>query len=185
MNDAASTRPVLLEGVPAVTLRYAQEQHDALLRELELLTLGAAPDDTRVDDTRAGDTRADGTEPELSVLGADLADLKDLFQTFRPMITRQTDPDDASSTIYDLTMEVPPAMADRADRGNELFDRLEALCGGLLLLAPPPALASGLRRWVLLQVAGQLRGADPEPWPAWWEAHGGGSPAVPVAPDLR
>jgi hypothetical protein len=165
--DAAGTIGVHLRGVPAATLHFAQDQHDALLRELALMTMGVELDDV------------DGAE--LVALRSDLVDLREVFATFRPMVTTQVgERDGNSSEVYDLTLELPAGLAARADQGNELFDRLEARCGqGLVLLARPPVLASGFRRWFLLEVANQLRSGPATAWPQWWEAHGDGSAPVP------
>jgi hypothetical protein len=166
-SEAPTRSRVHLRGVPAVTLRFAQDQHDALLRDLALTTLGAELDDV------------DGAE--LAALRSDLVALREVFATFRPMVaTLVGERDGTSSEVYDLALDLPAGLAARADRGNELFDRLEARCGqGLVLLARPPVLASGFRRWFLLEVATQLRSGPATAWPMWWAVHGDGSAPVP------
>jgi hypothetical protein len=169
-SEAPSRFRVHLRGVPAVTLRFAQDQHDALLRELALTTLGAELDDV------------DGAE--LAALRSDLVALREVFATFQPMVaTLVGERDGTSSEVVDLTLDLPAGLAARADRGNELFDRLEARCGqGLVLLARPPGLASGFRRWFLLEVATQLRSGPATAWPTWWAIHGDGSAPEPETP---
>ncbi|HEY6533252.1 MAG TPA: hypothetical protein VIY72_13165 [Acidimicrobiales bacterium] len=161
---SAATLSVHLLGVPAATLRFAQDQHDALLRELELITMGG-----------------DGGEADVATLRSQLVDLRAIFTTFRPMVDHQMGERGAGSPdpTLDLTLVLPADLADRADEGNELFDRLEARCGGQLLLARPPALASGFRTWFLSQVSCQLRGGATVSWPTWWAEHGDGSEPVP------
>ena len=148
------------------TVRFAQRHHDALIRELELITLG--PDQLAA--------------AEMADLRADEARLRELFATFRPLVEDQlaaASPSE-SPAERDLELLVPADVAELADEANAVFDRLEDRCGGgSLLLARPPRLSSGFRRWFLAQMADQARGGQPESWPRWWASHGDGSSPVP------
>lgn len=187
MTESAGvgTTDVHLVGVQAATVRFAREQHDAMLRELELLTLGAAPDDA--------------SRTEMAELRSDLAELRLILATFRPVLARQLaaaeqgrdGPDHVEGSvshgihdgIHDLVLPMSADLAERADEGNELFDRLESRCGGRLLLPPPPALARGFRTWFFEQIVSQLLGGMAVAWPTWWTANGDGSALDPHRTD--
>jgi hypothetical protein len=68
----------------------------------------------------------------------------------------------------DLEMELPTAAADAVGPLVDLLDEADDYCRRgqhLLTLATPPQLVL-FRRWYLTEVAEQLRGAAPTPWPS-------------------
>lgn len=68
----------------------------------------------------------------------------------------------------DLEMELPTAAAEGVSALVDLLDEADDYCRQgqhLLTLATPPQLVL-FRRWYLTEVAEQLRGAAPVPWPS-------------------
>ncbi len=162
-------RPVTVRllGLQAATVAESRRFHDAVTREVELMAKGA--DDTGVD---------------RSALEQQLAAMRDIYATFRPLLEEQVAALlESGQTEGDAEVVVPLGLARKAREANEVFDWLEAQCdAGTLLTAHPPSLASGNRRWFFEQFIEQSEGRPPVRWPEWWSVHGDGSAPTPPAP---
>lgn len=66
----------------------------------------------------------------------------------------------------DFSIKVPASAAEAGLALDALLDEAEDYCraGALLTLAAPPDVTA-FRRWYLREVAAQIRGAAPTPWP--------------------
>jgi anti-sigma regulatory factor (Ser/Thr protein kinase) len=159
LRDAPSTtpsagtpgaRPVRFVGVPVDGYLELQAHNDALLRELDLISIELEHDD--------------GAQ-----VAAPLADLVDqLYRRFRGQRDSYRDVVAAAQARGDATVELrttaTPAAASGARGYLALLEQADALCrDGTLLTPEPPAGVRSLRRWFVEEMAAQVEGAAPTP----------------------
>lgn len=155
VDPAPWTRPVVLADVPVALYRGAQQQTDAVLRELVLMAeyeagLGVHGPMRALFD-RAGDGFADRLE--LGVQAAPV--LEDAVARGAETMT--------------VVHRLPERYADFAERWVGLLAELDDLCrDGTMLCVPSSDDAVRLAQWWCDQLTGQLRdGAAPVPWPEY------------------
>ncbi|HWD47736.1 MAG TPA: ATP-binding protein [Actinomycetota bacterium] len=146
--ELPGTRPVRFPEVPVETYLELQAHNDALLRELELISI---------------ELEAGSANP-----AAPLAELVDqLYRRFRGQRDSYRDVVAAAKArgqrTVDLQTSAPPAAAGAAQSYLDLLERADELCrAGLLLTPEPPAPVRELRRWFVAEMVAQLRdGATP------------------------
>lgn len=148
---------VAFPGLRVDALRTAQRWDDALLRELQLMVRG---DPARV--------RAD-----LDALRADLGRVVEAIAHLRPALEdAMRAAVDAGRPLDDVVLVVTPEVVELAEEADAAFLRIDAYCGGVMLLSPPPPEASGFRRWFLEQFRAQAAGQAPVSWDDWWVQQG-------------
>jgi hypothetical protein len=144
-------------GLRVDALRSAQRWDDALLRELQLMVRG---DPTGV--------RADRDE-----LRADLERVAAAVVHLRPALEdAMRAAVEAGRALDDVVLVVTPEVVQLAEEADAAFLRIDAHCGGVMLLSPPPPEASGFRRWFLEQFRAQSAGQAPVSWDDWWVQQG-------------
>lgn len=159
MSDLHEVR---LLGFPLPLHARAQEHHEELMREFQLLAL---------------DPEAAQSVPRRLV---DLID--DLMRNYSgftdtPNATRDEALERGEATV-DLTYLVPHEVAGAAARLDAMLDEADAFCrdGDRLLTLAAPADATALRHWQLSEFTNQIAGAAPVAWSDWVARH-----PVPVA----
>ena len=148
---AAGALPVRYPGVPVDGYLDLQAHNDALLRELELISIELEGDDG-------------------ARVAAPLADLVDqLYRRFRGARDSYRDAVAAAQArgepTVDLETTAPPAAASGARGYLALLEQADELCRTGILLTPEPSpQVKALRRWFVDQMAAQLlHGATPTP----------------------
>jgi anti-anti-sigma factor len=151
---------VRLLGLPVEIHRRAEEQHEALRRELAFVEHAQA---------------ADAAPARLEALTAELAGRYSSF-TAAPN-ERLAAAIAAGEPTVDLDYEVPPDIVEATVHLSALLDELDELCreGLLLTLVTPPDLLA-YRRWVFGEFVAQIReGREPRAW-----THPSESPPPPI-----
>jgi hypothetical protein len=151
-TDGSGSRRVRILALPVAAYREAEEHNDAVLRELQLLVHHAPTGDHHGAPQR----------------------LLDLAREVSAVFSRATDrlraqveaAEQRGSSTVDIEVDVPllgwEVLITLADRLDEL-DEFGA-SGTLITLASPPSVRR-FRTWYTEQVANQMRGAAPTPWP--------------------
>jgi hypothetical protein len=150
-------REVRLVGFPLAVSARAQEHHEELMREFQLLALDPDP--------------GHGVPQRLVTLVEEMTAAYAGF-TDAPNAARDA-AHDRGEAVVDLTYWVPQAAGDAATRLDRMLDEADEFCragDGLLTLAAP-AEAAALRHWQLSEFAAQVGGAEPTPWADWLERH--------------
>lgn len=148
----------LLELPLDVYARAMQRQED-VLRELALIAISEA---------------SDGGTTAPSRLAALIDQLSARFSTFaevtRPRITSALV--DGHPDRIDVTLTAAISKGEDAQRLRDLLDEVDEYCrrGDLLTLARTPGLTTFVH-WYLDEFIGQLRGAEPVPWPRYAAEH--------------
>ncbi len=149
--------------LPVQVWRIATEHAEELTREMQLL---AIHDD--------GETQHPHVPTRLTEL------VETLSRRFAGVSEEQdrqiAAAADAGLASIDVTYHLPPEAAQASRTLATMLDEADEFCrsGDLLTLATPPE-AKAYRDWFLTEVAAQLTGAQPTPWPAWRAAHGDGT----------
>ena len=154
MSDLHEVR---LLGFPLALYGRAQEHHEELMREFQLLAL-----DT--DSTHPVPRRLVDLVDELT---NDYAGFTDAPNAARDEAYARGD------ESVDLTYVVPHSVAQAATRLGEMLDEADDFCRDgdrLLTLATPPD-AVALRQWQLGEFARQIGGEEPTSWPEWLSRH--------------
>ena len=154
MNDL---REVRLLGFPLRLYARAQEHHEELMREFQLLALDPAPSAT--------------VPRRLVSLVEELVNDYAGF-TDAPNAERDAALDRGEESV-DLTYSVPYSVAGAVARLGVVLDEADEYCRDgdrLLTLAAPPD-AAALRHWQLSEFTAQLDGAEPTPWSEWLARH--------------
>lgn len=148
-------REVRLVDVPVALYREAQQQTDAVLRELVLM---AAYETSR------------GTEGPMRGLcqraNDGFADRLDLTVRAAPDVDAAHERGDKHVT---LVYELPARFATSTEGWARLMDELDALCrDGTMLSVPASPEAARFAQWWCAEFTRQLRdGAEPTPWPEY------------------
>lgn len=148
--------PVRLQQLPLRHWAAAKQHNDELLREFTLMSAA-----------RAEGTASDDV-PERLI---------SLIDTLRQRYGAGTGERDArlfaalaaGAAELDVDMALPAAAGPAVQQLGALLDEADEYCGRgqhLLTLATPPELVA-FRRWYLDEIAGQLAGAPPTPWPLY------------------
>jgi len=139
--------------VPVDLYQALQEQNDAVQREVDLLLIG-------------GDDGLNSPVPP---------ELLRLCQQLRTRFGRSTSAYRANvaaaarqrQATVDLEAHMPAGSTEAARAYVELFERIEAFArDGHLLVQPSTPEVAGIRRWFAEEMAAQLNGAVPTPFPA-------------------
>ena len=147
---------VHLLALPVPVAARAREHFEELIREFALVHAGASdgqgPEVPRrlMDMVEALTTRFAGVNDEAS-------------QRLEEAIDR------GDALIEDHVMVLPPEAGPASQALGAMLDEADDFCRQgrhLLTLATPPDLVA-YRRWYLGEVAGQLAGAQPTPWPRY------------------
>lgn len=144
---------VRLLGFPLALHARAQEHHEELMREFQLLALDPAPVQT---------------VPRRLVALVD--ELVNDYAGFTDAVNAERDAAyDRGDESVDLTYVVPRSVADAATRLDEMLDEADEFCrtGDRLLTLAAPAEAVALRHWQLSEFRAQLDGASPTSWSDW------------------
>lgn len=149
-DPGADDIEVRLCGLPVSLYLAAEEHHDALMRELALLlggdTVRAAPGG-RLMDLAAG---------LLAHFGAGNEQLRAQVDGARR----------AGEATVDVVMFAPVGGGDMVLSVADRLDEVDWLCEDARLLTPPsPPAVKRFRRWYSGEVARQLQGRTPSPWP--------------------
>ena len=163
---SVTTRPVVLEDIPAMLWLAALQHHDTLLRELVLYL--AEHDDVQVDLTRADLARQLINEPVIKAVeeaqraGTASAVLPPDYPAPLPAVPRQ----------LTLTLAVPETIGPVYAAFQQALDVAEQLAAAGKLLARPglPEIVA-VRNWAHDQVLGQLSGSEGYPWPGTAQRH--------------
>jgi anti-sigma regulatory factor (Ser/Thr protein kinase) len=136
--------------VPVKRYLQVSEQNDALLRDVDLLLIGA---------------RSGRAAPVPDALLDACRRLRDGFANagscYRATVRAA---DAAGHERVDLAGPLPRAGARRAEDHVRTIEEIEAFAGdGHLLIEPPTAEVRGLRRWFVDQTVAQSAGRDPSP----------------------
>jgi hypothetical protein len=149
---AEETRLVQILDLPIAAYREAEEHNDGVMRELQLLAQGAA----------AGQ---EGTVPGRLL---ELAEqVSSVFSAATDRLRQQVElAEQAGHVTVDMEMHVPVSgwevlvtLARKLDELDRFSDS-----GDLMMLASPPSVRR-FRTWYTAQVADQMRGRPPTPWP--------------------
>lgn len=160
--NANDDREVTLVDVPVASYRDAQQQTDALLRELVLMAEYEA----------SGAGRERGPMRLLfDRANAGFADRLDLAVRAARVVEDAVARGAAAVT---LTFAVPGRYAANAEAWSALLDDLDALCrDGTMLSVPASPETRRFTRWWCGEIVRQLRdGAAPVPWPDYVAAVG-------------
>jgi hypothetical protein len=143
---------VRLAGFPLALHARAQEHHEELMREFQLLALSSP---------------SAGVPQRLVALVEELTTSFGGF-TSVPNAARDAAAERGEDTI-DLTYQVPPSAAAAATRLDAMLDEADEYCraGERLLTMAAPDDVAALRHWQLAEFAAQLGGAAPTPWAEW------------------
>lgn len=146
---------VHVRSIPVATWARAQEHTDELLREFTLI---------------AGQ-QSNGGSQDLPVRLVNLvADLTAIYGNLSAEQGEQlAAAADAGQPEIDLTYQIPAQAAGAIVQLRDLLDEADRYCRAgeyLLTLATPPELVR-FRNWYLDEVAGQLQGRPPTPWPQY------------------
>ncbi|MHB2023344.1 MAG: hypothetical protein ACYCO3_08450 [Mycobacteriales bacterium] len=147
---------VRLLGLPVRLHRQAQEHADELIREFTLIA-------EQLSDEPAAETHS--VPPRLVELVAQLTHRYAAFTDETEQ--RLARAERTGEGAIDLVLRLPPSAAAAARTLDGLLDEADAYCRQgqhLLTLAPAPE-SLRYRRWYLGQVAAQIDGARPTPWP--------------------
>ena len=140
-------------GLRVAALSTAQRWDDALLRELQLMVRGDPS----------------GVRDDLDQLESDLVRVTTAVARLRPALEdAMRAATGAGRPLDDLVLVVTPELVEQAEEADAAFLRIDARCGGVMLLSPPPPEASGFRRWFLQQFRAQASGQAPVGWDEWW-----------------
>lgn len=143
---------ISLPGLSVDSLRAAERWDDALLRELQLIVRGDP----------------EGVRGDQDQMRADLERTTTAIAHLRPAVEDAIDAALAAGRPLDeVVLVVAPEVVEVAEEAEAAFLRIEARCGGVLLLSPPPPEASGFRRWFLEQFRAQAAGQAPVSWHDW------------------
>lgn len=149
---------VTFPGLRLEDLRTTQRWDDALLRELQLM---------------AAD---DGVDLDRDELREDLADVRAAIGQLRPLLEEALAAALGSGRAADeVVLVATPDLLTLAEQADAAFRRVDERCGGVMLLARPPALARGFREWFLGQFREQAAGRPAVAWREWWSLYGDGS----------
>lgn len=148
---------VRLLGFPLALHSRAQEHHEELMREFQLLALDESPAHT--------------VPRRLVELVDELVNDYAGF-TDAPNAERDAALDRGDESV-DLTYVVPRAVAGAAARLDEMLDQADEYCrtGDRLLTLAAPADAAALRHWQLSEFCAQIAGAEPTSWSDWLARH--------------
>lgn len=149
---------VHLRGLPVAVYVAAEEHHDALIRELALLL-------------------AAGPGPHVSARLLELA--TDLVRRFKGFNQRRTAQVETARRANQPTVDVtevfsPEEVADVRLVAAELDEVDQLAEQAPLLTRPALAEVRAMRRWYSEEVARQLQGLEPTPWPYRTEVSGSG-----------
>ena len=153
---------VVLERMPATLWLAAREHHDALLREMALLRLSAAPPDLADADLAA----VDGARAQVdAAVDADLDRAREQGLTAVPLPQYHPGALPAVPATMDLRLRVRRADADAFAVLQDVLDEAERLARHDRLLVRPglPEIVA-VRDWACEQVIAQLAGAPGKPW---------------------
>lgn len=152
-HDDEQVRLVRLVGLPTARFIALHLHVDDLLRELEIISLGASSGAVAVPVEVRDVTR----------------ELLDRYSETRQSAWEQADAaQKRGGETVDIEVVVPLEAVDAVAELVDLFDRADALCreGVLLTLPSSPELVE-LRRWTADEITRQVRlGAAPTPFPA-------------------
>jgi hypothetical protein len=144
-------------GLRVDALRAAQRWDDALLRELQLMVRGDPA----------------GVRADLAELRTDLDRVSAAITHLRPALEdAMRAAVDAGRPLDDVVLVVTPEVVHLAEEADAAFLRIDAHCGGVMLLSPAPPEANGFRRWFLGQFHAQAAGQAPVSWDEWWVQQG-------------
>lgn len=150
-------RTVELRQLPVDVWVQAKQHNDELVREFTLMTTATAHQQPAEPHVPARLITLIDALRQAYGGGADERDAR-LFAAH-----------EAGVVEVDVVLELPPAAADGVTALGALLDEADEYCRQgqhLLTLATPPEIVR-FRRWYLAEVATQLRGAAPTPWPAY------------------
>ena len=147
---------VKLLGLDLEDHRRSSEHHEELLREFMLIA-------------QSGDDHA-GVPARLMAL---IDELRERYSQYGRVNEEVEAARRRGEQSVDLVYALPASMAGDVRRFLQLLEEADEYCrrGDLLTLATPPAEAA-FRRWYLEEVARQIEGEAPRPWPAVREAGG-------------
>lgn len=152
-RDDEQVGVVRLLGLPTALYIALHLHVDDLLRELEIISLGASSGAVAVP--------AEVRDVTRELLARYSETRQSAWQQAEAAQRRGGD-------TVDIEVTVPVAGVDAVQELVDLFDRADALCreGVLLTLPAPPELVE-LRHWTADEVMRQVRlGAEPRPYPA-------------------
>lgn len=146
---------VHLRDVPVRVWRRSAEHHDELMREMALLAL--APDSTHDLPRRLVEL--------VEVLGRTYGSAR-----ARPEQEREAALAAGLDRI-DLAFDIPASAGEAAQVLGAILREAEEFCrtGDALLTLAQPEVQERFNRWYLDEVAGQIAGAPPTPWPGPWD----------------
>jgi len=149
------TRPVTLMGIPVALLQKASEEYEALFRELRLMKEHA-------------DSKTSESTPLPERLSVLLATIGTRFHGFGPGIDEKwQEVIDRQPASYDWHLELPTSAAETCDYYSAMLDEVDEFgVGAQLLTLPASPTSVAVRRWLLSELAAQLRGQEPTPWSA-------------------
>jgi hypothetical protein len=153
-NSAPDLRQVRLLNLPVRLWVAAKQHNDELLREFTLIATA----------TQSSTAGHEVPERLIAVITA-------LRQQYGTGSNERDEKifaaDDAGIEHLDMDVELPATAAPALRGVAELLDEADEFCRSgqhLLTLATPPHLLE-YRRWYLGELAAQLEGAPPKPWP--------------------
>lgn len=151
-RDDSQVRVVRLVGLPTARFIALHLHVDDLLRELEIISLGAGSGAVAVP--------AEVRDVTRELLARYSETRQSAWQQAEAAQRRGGD-------TVDIQVAVPLDAVDAVQDLVDLFDRADALCReGVLLTLPASAELVELRRWTAEEVVRQVRsGAEPTPFP--------------------
>jgi hypothetical protein len=155
---AADLTDVHMLGLPVQLWAAAQEHHDELLREFSLMTFGLEDEGTT---SAPVPLRLLRLVQQLTTRFAGTSDA----QRERLFTAAAAGEQEIDDLVYRLPAAAGPAVRELA----RIYDEADEYCRAgrhLLTLATPDELRL-FRSWYLTQIAAQIEGAAPVPWPAY------------------
>ena len=155
---AADLTDVHMLGLPVQLWAAAQEHHGELLREFSLMTFGLEDEGTTSSDVPLRLLRL------VQQLTARFAGTSDA-QRERLFAAAAAGEQEIDDLVYRLPAAAAPAVRELA----RMYDEADEYCRAgqhLLTLATPDELRL-FRSWYLTEVAAQIEGAPPVPWPVY------------------
>jgi hypothetical protein len=148
MIGAPDLKVITLRGIPVDLWRRSRDWFRGLVREFEIISSGQDDDSVPI------------------ALLQFIQEAQERFAQFGRSDARLDQALDAGQESVDQTLQLPDVAAEASLELWDLIRRAEEFCrSGDMLTVVPPTDVRDFVEWYLSEVAAQVEGADPVPWP--------------------